>query len=238
VYMHCDGCEELLKKDFNICTECYSAQKYVSHYPMCPGNQCSNSFAQHTGYMPVPKHLSKCTCDNNQFCSVCLQCTGCSCICHTRFTLNFRFMTIEQEQNLLIRVNANVEAMILQENILVTNAKKVKAKTMAKRKALVTPDSVKLCTLQGNSLATNGKKQRTNKKATFEPETDDLIGIVAQQADELIGIVALDVDELSGIGIRDMLEQNDVHDADAYLVTTILSGICSSNRWDLAVGLI
>eukprot|EP00555_Chaetoceros_dichaeta_P010572 CAMPEP_0198255662 /NCGR_PEP_ID=MMETSP1447-20131203/5739_1 /TAXON_ID=420782 /ORGANISM="Chaetoceros dichaeta, Strain CCMP1751" /LENGTH=113 /DNA_ID=CAMNT_0043942081 /DNA_START=201 /DNA_END=542 /DNA_ORIENTATION=+ len=112
------------------------------------------------------------------------------------------------------------------------------AKTMAKRKALVTPDSVKLCTLQGNSLATNGKKQRTNKKATVEPETDDLIGIVAQQADELIGIVALDADELSGIGIRDMLEQNDVHDADAYLVTTILSGICASNRCDLEVGLI
>jgi len=237
LYMHCDGCEELLKKDFNICTECHSKERYDIHYSMCPNNKCPNSFVQHSGYMPVPSNLSKCVCQDNMLCSVCQQCTGCSCICHTRFTLNFRFMTIEQEQDLLRRVEATVKATISQEKTLATNVKKAKAKTkakakakaiakrMAKSEALVTPDSVKLPFVRGNDMATNGKRQRINKKSLVSPDVDDSIGIVALEADELIER-----------GIINMLQQNDVHDPDVYLATTILSGIGASNRWNLAVG--
>lgn len=103
LYMHCDGCEELLKKDFNICLECHSAKKYQVCHTMCPDN-IVNSFVQHTGNMPISH--GTCNCLNNQSCWKCRKCSGCSCVCHTQFTLNFRFMTIDDERDLLCRVNS------------------------------------------------------------------------------------------------------------------------------------
>ena len=102
IYMHCDGCEDILSKDFNICTECYRAKWYTGFIQMHPTEAVAWSNINH-----VCVYSGNCDCLKKErklpapFCSKCSTCSACSCTCHRSFTLNFRFMTIEDEINLL-----------------------------------------------------------------------------------------------------------------------------------------
>lgn len=49
VYYHCDGCEKLLSKDFNICKECHAEHKYMQNVPMHPSNPKKHATLNHTG---------------------------------------------------------------------------------------------------------------------------------------------------------------------------------------------
>jgi len=107
-YMHCDGCEELLKEDFNICTDCHSKEKYKIFHQMCPDNSERDAFLNHTGDMSTVVMDPPCQCPIIPNCKKCSFCSGCKCTCHTSFTLNFRFMSIGEEEDLVYRVNAAV----------------------------------------------------------------------------------------------------------------------------------
>jgi hypothetical protein len=48
-YYHCDGCEVLLKQDFNICQECYSQKKFMVYVEMNSSNPKKNGCFNHTG---------------------------------------------------------------------------------------------------------------------------------------------------------------------------------------------
>jgi hypothetical protein len=49
VYFHCDGCERLLSKDFNICQKCHTEKNFLIKVQMHPLNSKSHSTINHTG---------------------------------------------------------------------------------------------------------------------------------------------------------------------------------------------
>lgn len=49
VYFHCDGCEKLLSKDFNICLACHSGKKYKIFSQMHPNQQRRHATLNHVG---------------------------------------------------------------------------------------------------------------------------------------------------------------------------------------------
>jgi len=100
VYMHCVGCELLLNKDFNICICCYHEKRYKKTIRMHPLNDKRHSTVNHTGQFHFMKQKS-CSCKNGPACKNCTFCAGCSCKCHTWFTAQCRFKTIDDEKKLL-----------------------------------------------------------------------------------------------------------------------------------------
>mmetsp|Transcript_7055 Transcript_7055/g.12792 ORF Transcript_7055/g.12792 Transcript_7055/m.12792 type:complete len:471 (+) Transcript_7055:45-1457(+) len=114
VYMHCDGCEKLLNKDFNICSSCHMEGKYKIFHKMHPFNVKPQSILNHTGN----KHMlrrGRCPCKNGKECQYCGYCTGCSCRCHQWFTLHYRFMDLEYEQQLLHHAESIVGSEMIPE---------------------------------------------------------------------------------------------------------------------------
>lgn len=103
VYMHCDGCEKLLKMDFNICVYCHDEGAYKANIQMNPHSNKRRSLLNHTGKM-TRNEASKCPCKNGPACKDCGFCVGCSCKCHQRFTLYSRFFKKEEVDSLLERV--------------------------------------------------------------------------------------------------------------------------------------
>lgn len=105
LYMHCQGCENLLDKDFNICADCYLKEKYKVTYQMHPQKRKKHATLNHTGVMPFDRK-SRCPCKNGPQCLDCKYCLGCSCTCHNNFKLHYRFMTLDDEEKLLQDVNS------------------------------------------------------------------------------------------------------------------------------------
>jgi len=90
VYMHCEGCELLLLKDFNICVDCHSEQMFAKNIQMHPTTNKRKSTLNHTGVMRGNNH-KRCPCKNGPACDLCSFCSGCSCRCHTYFIARRRF---------------------------------------------------------------------------------------------------------------------------------------------------
>ena len=107
VYMHCDGCEKLLDKDFNICSTCHQAGAYKISYQMHPFNAKPHSILNHTGCKTFLRR-ARCPCKNGKECQYCTYCTGCSCRCHQHFTLHYRFMGPENELEILKKAQSIV----------------------------------------------------------------------------------------------------------------------------------
>lgn len=107
VYMHCDGCEKLLNKDFNICSGCHMVGRYQIFHQMHPFNNKAQSILNHTGNKTQLRR-SRCPCKNGKECIYCSYCTGCSCRCHQRFTVHYRFMKQENELELLQKAESIV----------------------------------------------------------------------------------------------------------------------------------
>jgi len=103
IYMHCDGCEKILNKDFNICVNCHAEERYRAFIQMHPNNPKSHSTLNHTGKYHQSRQ-SRCPCKNGPVCKLCGYCAGCSCRCHKRFTLRHRIMKTKAEETLLQRV--------------------------------------------------------------------------------------------------------------------------------------
>ncbi|KAL3799181.1 hypothetical protein ACHAW5_005458 [Stephanodiscus triporus] len=107
VYMHCDGCEKLLNKDFNICSGCHRDGRYKVFHQMHPFNPKPFSILNHTGNK-FQLRQARCPCKNGKECAYCSFCTGCSCRCHQRFTVHYRFMEQENEVELLHKAESIV----------------------------------------------------------------------------------------------------------------------------------
>jgi len=100
VYLHCNGCEVLLNKDFNICITCHAERLYARNIAMHPLNNKRHATINHTGDFQHFRQ-ARCPCKNGPSCKACGYCCGCSCTCHQSFTLRQRFMTIGREYELL-----------------------------------------------------------------------------------------------------------------------------------------
>ena len=107
VYLHCVGCEVILSKDFNICLECHQEKRYAKPVQMHPLNNKRHSTINHIGNYTFDR-VSRCPCKNGPVCRHCNYCAGCSCRCHTWFSLHFRFLKKGDELQLLHRVKRQV----------------------------------------------------------------------------------------------------------------------------------
>ena len=114
IYMHCDGCEKLLNKDFNICSRCHKEGNYkIDFYQMHPFSKKRSSVLNHVGNNMILERKARCRCRNELPCNNCNFCTGCSCKCHQQFTLHYRFMRIDDELRLL----SDAESIVGREKI-------------------------------------------------------------------------------------------------------------------------
>lgn len=106
-YLHCDGCEELLQKDFNICMHCYEHGHWRTTIDMVGRGLVSpiyrTSSVNHTGAF-CPK--SSCTCSNGGKCYWCQRCNACSCTCHQSFTVRRRFYDLCQLKEIMARLES------------------------------------------------------------------------------------------------------------------------------------
>jgi len=89
-YFHCNGCEKLLHKDYDICTHCFEEGRFRRLHRMHPTVDLATSDLQHTGNLK--ERPGKCTCGVGA-CGNCSgdRCKQCSCICHQQFTPKCRF---------------------------------------------------------------------------------------------------------------------------------------------------
>jgi hypothetical protein len=94
-YMHCNGCEDLLLKDLNVCTECHSGLMHERFIGMSTRSQSQNSALNHTGHFKAKKHKA-CKCEDTTNCVFCKGCCECSCTCHKNFSLHQRMWDNEK----------------------------------------------------------------------------------------------------------------------------------------------
>jgi len=102
VYFHCNGCETILAKDYNICGHCFGEGKFLRFDQMhkLDGKRCSDQ--NHTGDFELDLPPKICSCHQGP-CKNCLvpgkngsrRCKKCSCHCHQKFTRRYRFYTPE-----------------------------------------------------------------------------------------------------------------------------------------------
>jgi hypothetical protein len=114
-FMHCNGCENLLGKDFNICIQCHQEGAFKSFHQMNLKSEEHVSTKNHTGNM-VRGVGSNCRCsknskgsENGQVCSECSECPHCSCECHTLFTHYRRFYNEGDLKKILIALEGSVK---------------------------------------------------------------------------------------------------------------------------------
>lgn len=119
VYYHCDGCEKLLSKDFNICQGCYAQSQYMCKVQMHPSNPKRHATLNHIGDNRFDR-ISRCPCKNGPACNFCGYCLGCSCRCHTWFTMRMRLCNMTDEERLLSTVKATACNMTDEERLLNT----------------------------------------------------------------------------------------------------------------------
>jgi hypothetical protein len=101
-YLHCNGCEVILGKDYNICGDCYRKKLHLDcFFQINPHNRKKSSAINH-----VAKKTKGCRCgQRKELCVACSTCS-CACDCHKVFTLRHRFMTIEDEVELVKRIES------------------------------------------------------------------------------------------------------------------------------------
>lgn len=76
LYFHCDGCEDLLNKDFNICARCHENKAWEKSIQMCPTDKQRKATINHTGNMTQGRKIPRCPCKNGKLCPHCGFCTG------------------------------------------------------------------------------------------------------------------------------------------------------------------
>jgi hypothetical protein len=97
-YYHCDGCETLLSKDFNICSLCFEEKKFLQDISM---HDC-RTLEIHSGKHHIGRPKLDCSCDPAApVCEYCRNGMTCCCNCHTIFSRRSRFFTLDDLNNIL-----------------------------------------------------------------------------------------------------------------------------------------
>ena len=107
-YMHCDGCEDLLQKDFNICINCHGVKNMrQADHQMHPSHSLSSALGRRCDINHIPlqkKSYSTKVCGCNiggSKCKTCKFMSCCSCKCHKQYTLRSRFYNENQMRSML-----------------------------------------------------------------------------------------------------------------------------------------
>jgi len=112
IYFHCDGCEHLLHKDFNICIDCYKRDdRRHLKFQMNPYRPFSEGQGCRSDYNHTPHHTKNairkggdCRCKQGPVCRRCGYMTCCSCKCHKEYSLHMRFMNRKHMESLISKV--------------------------------------------------------------------------------------------------------------------------------------
>lgn len=168
-YMHCDGCEELLKKDFNICADCHSDSKHCQFFIMSEKYDSMDSALNHTGAILKKSHKI-CDCIGKDPCVNCGKCRQYSCTCHQKFTLHQRMWKCEK----LFEIRAMANDIVAGDNIKFFD--EVQPRLREARLSVEIPDKART------------QRQRTARKSavdelTFAPYT--FTGIASSPVDHL-----------------------------------------------------
>ena len=103
VYCHCNGCDSILGRDFNICVGCHSIGKYKVDVTMGE-SKVLHSKQHHTESF---RGRAVCVCADPMKAGNCHKCDGCaacSCTCHSSFSMHYRFFDLQAEKRLVERV--------------------------------------------------------------------------------------------------------------------------------------
>lgn len=100
-YMHCWGCEQLLQKDFNVCSQCYGLEMHRRFHVMNINVDAQNSAFNHTGAFGASTAAHKGSCDEGNLCPKCAGGQECCCTCHSNFSIEQRFFSNDGLSKLL-----------------------------------------------------------------------------------------------------------------------------------------
>jgi hypothetical protein len=106
-YFHCNGCEKILLKDFNICIECFMEEAYQVNIEMNSGNELP--MASHFHHFGSPANRCGHPSSKCMECTFCRKCSFGTCICHKSFQMRCRFYSVEEQQAMLERCKQVVE---------------------------------------------------------------------------------------------------------------------------------
>lgn len=129
-FLHCQGCENLLQFDFNVCVPCYEAKQHLQCIDVKPlltkdADRFKNSACGHIAVACDERvHVAmtcRCCCHGTSKskrlkgekieglrCIFCKQCRNCNCTCHTEFIVHRRFWDSSKLKALL----ASVEKLV------------------------------------------------------------------------------------------------------------------------------
>jgi hypothetical protein len=101
-YFHCNGCEVILNRDFNICSQCYGEGLYLKKIQIHPTSNKWYSDVNHMGETTRSSLSRSCPCHAGR-CRACPDgfCKSCSCNCHKAFINQFRFIDEETTGKML-----------------------------------------------------------------------------------------------------------------------------------------
>jgi hypothetical protein len=173
-FMHCNGCESLLGRDFNLCIQCHQEGTFERFHQMHPNaDDDEMSTMNHTGKM-----ASSCSCQNNSTCLKCDGCVHCSCDCHTQFTYKWRFYTNNELREILMVLE---EAVKGSSEIKYSEESQVRLKLIADREDVVALEAKRKLLdklRKGSDLATTGRTN-ANSNADADAEVADVDAEVA-----------------------------------------------------------
>ena len=95
-YFHCGGCEKLLAKDFNICSQCFAERKFLQNILMHTMTETTMA----SNFHHVGETTGGCDCGDPIACLACKKCDLCSCNCHKKFAKKFRFFTEARQEEI------------------------------------------------------------------------------------------------------------------------------------------
>eukprot|EP00979_Chaetoceros_neogracilis_P014102 scaffold4440_cov133-Chaetoceros_neogracile.AAC.1 len=109
--MHCNGCEDLLQKDYNICITCHSDdEKLMTDYQMHPFSDIKTAGGKRTDVNHAPRknrdYKRGCACRQGPYCKRCNFMVCCSCKCHQNYSLRFRFYGLTAMENMIASMDA------------------------------------------------------------------------------------------------------------------------------------
>lgn len=106
IYFHCEGCENLLAKDFNVCPDCYDNRSKIDvHFQMHPHRPISATKGRRADYNHLGgsrrDYKRACGCKNGPPCSTCDYMICCSCKCHKEYSMRLRLNSVQDLSKLL-----------------------------------------------------------------------------------------------------------------------------------------
>lgn len=106
IYLHCNGCENLLNSDFNVCVSCFQKQRHTTFHQINKKIDAKLTFFNHVNTTMAKKCNGSCVSE----CLKCKGCPSCKCKCHSKFTVHYRTILVRDAVSLLDKLDNEVQS--------------------------------------------------------------------------------------------------------------------------------